>query len=160
MTNATTAICIAKTNTCCNALGGPGITGTTGRPSAAPETTPPAPTSTSTQDPSGSSSWTCTRQDSGEACCQRAPVVPLHWCSGEFPQQRCYNAENQFCCTDGTVCDEEGCCELFVGFLSPCFYLSLSLSLPFPLSTLFLFLVLDLMGANLASERIDDTPLG
>ncbi|KAK4140254.1 uncharacterized protein C8A04DRAFT_32212 [Dichotomopilus funicola] len=103
------AICVGKTNTCCSALGGPGVTGTAGRPSAAPDTALPAPTSTSTQD----SSWTCTRQDSGEACCQRAPVVPLHWCSGDFPAQKCYNAKNQFCCTDGTVCDEEGCCTLF-----------------------------------------------
>ncbi|AEO70733.1 uncharacterized protein THITE_2057735 [Thermothielavioides terrestris NRRL 8126] len=99
-------VCIGKDNSCCSAWGGPGITGTAGVPNvtAALTETAPAPTV---------SSWSCTRFDSGEACCQRAPI-PLHWCSGDFPNQRCYNPENQFCCTDGTVCDEAGCCELFV----------------------------------------------
>jgi hypothetical protein len=61
------------------------------------------------------SSFTCRRGDEGEECCQRGNP-PLHWCSGEFPNFRCYNAANQWCCNDseGTVCDEEGCCELFV----------------------------------------------
>lgn len=58
--------------------------------------------------------FSCTRGDTGEQCCQRAPNPPLHWCSGKFPNFSCYNAKNQFCCTDGTVCDEENCCELFV----------------------------------------------
>ncbi|KAL2190257.1 hypothetical protein L209DRAFT_777663 [Thermothelomyces heterothallicus CBS 203.75] len=56
----------------------------------------------------------CYRDDTGEECCQRAPNPPLHWCSGDFPNFRCYNPKNQFCCTNGKVCDEKDCCALFV----------------------------------------------
>jgi hypothetical protein len=59
------------------------------------------------------SSFSCTRGEPGEDCCQRAQI-PLHWCAGEFPNFGCYNDKNQFCCTDGTVCDQEDCCDLFV----------------------------------------------
>ena len=69
----------------------------------------PAPTAT----PSDVTSYTCSRSDAGEECCQRAPI-PLHWCSGDFPNFACYNSKNQWCCTNGIVCDEEDCCELFV----------------------------------------------
>ncbi|KAL2177811.1 uncharacterized protein P884DRAFT_243152 [Thermothelomyces heterothallicus CBS 202.75] len=55
----------------------------------------------------------CYRDDTGEECCQRAPNPPLHWCSGDFPNFRCYNPKNQFCCTNGKVCDEKDCCALF-----------------------------------------------
>jgi hypothetical protein len=85
--------------------GGPGVTGTSGVATGTPST----PTATQS-----SESYTCSRGDTGEECCQRAPNPPLHWCSGEFPYFRCYNDKNQWCCTDGTVCDEEDCCELFV----------------------------------------------
>ena len=43
----------------------------------------------------------------------------MHWCSGAFPQYQCYNSRNQWCCTDGSVCDDEGCCkDLFVSLLA------------------------------------------
>lgn len=101
-----TAICVGKDNSCCSAWGGPGVSGTAGVPNATAAETAPAPTTSDV-------SWECTRLDSGEQCCQRAPI-PLHWCSGDYPSQRCYNPKNQFCCTDGTVCDEKDCCALFV----------------------------------------------
>ncbi|KAK3898379.1 hypothetical protein C8A05DRAFT_19026 [Staphylotrichum tortipilum] len=97
------SLCVGKTNKCCSDWGGAGVTGKAGVPNV---TARPLPTATDTV------SYTCSRSDKGEECCQRAPT-PLHWCSGEFPYFACYNSKNQFCCTDGTVCDEEGCCDLF-----------------------------------------------
>jgi hypothetical protein len=94
-------ICVAKDNSCCEDWGGPGETGTSGVPNVRAR---PTPTETSY--------YTCSRWDSGEDCCQRAQI-PMHWCSGDFPNFFCYNDKNQFCCTDGTVCDQEGCCDLF-----------------------------------------------
>ncbi|KAL1845919.1 hypothetical protein VTK73DRAFT_415 [Phialemonium thermophilum] len=99
------AICVAKDNSCCRDLGGPGVTGKAGAPDA-------TPTFASTAGAPSVTSWSCTADETGEECCQKAPV-PLHWCSGQFPQQRCYNSDSQFCCTDGTVCDGSGCCDLF-----------------------------------------------
>ncbi|KAK3294113.1 uncharacterized protein B0H64DRAFT_443202 [Chaetomium fimeti] len=49
----------------------------------------------------------------GETGTSGVPNIPMHWCSGDFPNFFCYNDKNQFCCTDGTVCDQEGCCDLF-----------------------------------------------
>ena len=79
------------------------MTGTSGVPSV---TAFPRPTESTVY-------YECRRGDTGEECCQRAPT-PLHWCAGDFPNFGCYNEKNQFCCTDGTICDEEGCCDLFV----------------------------------------------
>ncbi|KXX74225.1 hypothetical protein MMYC01_208840 [Madurella mycetomatis] len=99
-------LCVGRTNECCKAFGGPGITGTSGVPNVTA-----SPTRTTS---SATAYFTCRRTEPGEDCCQRYDV-PLHWCSGEFPNFRCYNDKKQWCCTDGTVCDEEGCCEdLFV----------------------------------------------
>ncbi|KAK4243923.1 hypothetical protein C7999DRAFT_44339 [Corynascus novoguineensis] len=97
-------VCVAKDNDCCEKFGGPGVTGKAGVPTATEPATP-----TPSSDPS--LSFDCYRGDKGEECCQRAPKPPLHWCSGDFPKFWCYNAENQYCCTNGVVCDEEGCCE-------------------------------------------------
>ncbi len=80
------------------------MTGKAGVPNV---TARPLPTATDT------TTYTCSRADTGEECCQRA-AIPMHWCSGEFPNFACYNSKDQFCCTDGTVCDEEDCCDLFV----------------------------------------------
>ncbi|KAH6632557.1 hypothetical protein F5144DRAFT_255120 [Chaetomium tenue] len=96
-------LCVAKDNSCCSDWGGPGETGTSGVPNV---TAAPTPMETDV------SYYSCTRGEPGEDCCQRAQPR-LHWCSGEFPSFGCYNNKNQFCCTDGTICDQEGCCELF-----------------------------------------------
>ena len=84
--------------------GGPGVTGTSGVPDVTASATAPPPTV---------SGWTCTKDDSGEDCCQRGGSA-VHWCSGEFPAQKCYNPSKESCCTDGSVCFGEDCCELFV----------------------------------------------
>ncbi|KAH6855873.1 hypothetical protein B0I37DRAFT_442642 [Chaetomium sp. MPI-CAGE-AT-0009] len=94
-------LCVGKDNSCCEDWDGPGATGTSGVPNV---TARPTPTETSY--------YTCTRGEPGEDCCQRAQI-PMHWCSGDFPNFNCYNDKNQFCCTDGTVCDQEDCCDLF-----------------------------------------------
>lgn len=86
--------------------GGPGETGTAGVPNV---TARPLPTAA----PTDATAYYCTRGDEGEECCQRAQP-PLHWCSGDFPNHKCYYDKNQWCCSDGTVCDEEDCCDLFV----------------------------------------------
>lgn len=86
--------------------GGKGVAGSSGAP-IAPTTT------TSANAPS----WTCTKADSGEDCCRRGGS-DLHYCGGEFPSQRCFNSKLQWCCTDGTVCDEKNCCQdLFVSII-------------------------------------------
>ncbi|UNI23167.1 hypothetical protein JDV02_009002 [Purpureocillium takamizusanense] len=95
------SLCVGKTNACCKDWGGPGETGKAGAPAS--------PTR-STISPTGSGVFQCTKADSGEGCCQKAHK-DMHWCSGAFPYYRCYNAKNQWCCTDGTVCDEENCCK-------------------------------------------------
>jgi len=108
------------------------VTGKAGVPNV---TAAPKPTAS----PTDVVEYTCTRGDTGEQCCQRAPT-PLHWCSGAFPNFTCYNTKNQFCCTDGTVCDEENCCELFVragvGILN------------------------NYSQTDAFSERLDDSPVG
>lgn len=81
--------------------GGPGVTGTKGAPTAEP-----------TEEP-GNTGFLCTAEDNGEECCQRGGK-DIHYCSGKFPRYRCYESTTQWCCTDGSVCDEEGCCDLFV----------------------------------------------
>lgn len=97
------AICIGKDNSCCKDLGGPGVVGKDGVPKTTLPSSVPVPTTTS---------FTCTADDSNEDCCQRGGK-DLHWCTGKYPHQRCYNSKSQFCCTDGTVCDEKDCCSLF-----------------------------------------------
>ncbi|AEO60729.1 hypothetical protein MYCTH_2310262, partial [Thermothelomyces thermophilus ATCC 42464] len=101
-------ICVGKDNSCCKGWGGPGVTGKAGVPTG---TTPATATPTDADADTGS--YSSYRDDTGEECCQRAPNPPLHWCSGNFPNFRCYNPKNQFCCTNGKVCDEKDCCALF-----------------------------------------------
>ncbi|KAJ6442667.1 hypothetical protein O9K51_03842 [Purpureocillium lavendulum] len=95
------SLCVAGSNSCCKDWGGPGVTGKAGAPAS--------PT-LSTASPTASGSFSCTKADSGEGCCQKGHK-DLHWCSGAFPQYMCYNSRNQWCCTDGSVCDEKDCCQ-------------------------------------------------
>ncbi|KAK2744938.1 hypothetical protein FQN57_004067 [Myotisia sp. PD_48] len=96
------SFCVAKDNSCCDPYG-PGETGKDGTPTKA-STTPSA------ESPSGTS-WTCTRKDSGEDCCQRGGK-DIHYCSGEFPYQLCYNHTLQTCCDEGTICEGDDCCDI------------------------------------------------
>lgn len=123
------AFCVAKNNSCCSPLvrwslpapvaghkiispQGPGKTGTDGVPLPTDSVTATATGSLSAPSPSASG-WTCTRADSGEQCCQRGGSF-LHWCSGSFPNNRCYNPSSQTCCSEGTVCEGENCCDIVV----------------------------------------------
>ncbi|GES63393.1 hypothetical protein ATEIFO6365_0007008000 [Aspergillus terreus] len=96
-------LCVAKDNGCCDGWGGPGVTGSSG--------TVPMPTATSTSALPESSSWSCTRFQGNEACCQGGGP-DMHWCAGNFPNAVCYNTTVQICCSEGTVCEGEDCCGL------------------------------------------------
>ncbi|KAL5360298.1 hypothetical protein BJX96DRAFT_150063 [Aspergillus floccosus] len=96
-------LCVAKDNGCCDDWGGPGVTGSSG--------TVPMPTATSTSALPESSSWSCTRFQGNEACCQGGGP-DMHWCAGNFPSAVCYNNTVQICCSEGTVCEGEDCCGL------------------------------------------------
>ncbi|KAL4895554.1 hypothetical protein BDV59DRAFT_200187 [Aspergillus ambiguus] len=96
-------ICVAKDNSCCDSLGGSGVTGTSGAV--------PTATATSTASLPESSAWTCKRFQSNEDCCQGGGP-DMHWCSGDYPNTVCYNSTLQICCSQGTVCEGKGCCDL------------------------------------------------
>ncbi|KAF7161388.1 hypothetical protein CNMCM5623_007002 [Aspergillus felis] len=71
----------------------------------------PFPTTSSTA--STDDAIICTRQQTNEECCTQNGRYPsLKWCSGSYPNQFCYNPKEQTCCSEGTVCSGEGCCDL------------------------------------------------
>ncbi|PVH69082.1 hypothetical protein DL98DRAFT_522386 [Cadophora sp. DSE1049] len=96
--------CVGSDNSCCGTLG-PGVTGTDGVPATSTLATPITPPGSS------STSWTCSSGDSGEECCQRLSSSQ-HWCSGSYPNFLCYNPDSQSCCSDGSRCLRDNCCEL------------------------------------------------
>jgi hypothetical protein len=85
------------------------VTGVDGTPAITANI--PQPTSTSV------TSFECNEEQTGEECCQQGGSN-LHWCSGSFPNQFCYNSESQICCSNGIVCDGAGCCALVVSLIS------------------------------------------
>ncbi|EGC47965.1 conserved hypothetical protein [Histoplasma capsulatum var. duboisii H88] len=100
-------ICVAKDNSCCDDFGGPGVTGTADGT--------PLPTSlyTPSHTPTGTPfSFECHRGESGEKCCAKSRGLIYCPASGEFPNIRCYHPTAEICCSDGTVCSGEGCCDL------------------------------------------------
>ncbi|PGH20725.1 hypothetical protein AJ80_03485 [Polytolypa hystricis UAMH7299] len=103
------SICVAKDNSCCDNWGGPGEVGKDG--TVQPRPPLDLPTGTQSGASSQPTSYTCTRKDSGEECCQRGGK-DNHWCTGEFPRYQCYNIKLQICCDDGTVCEGKDCCDL------------------------------------------------
>ncbi|KAH8585482.1 hypothetical protein B0O99DRAFT_696436 [Bisporella sp. PMI_857] len=98
--------CAGSSNSCCGTFG-PGATGTDGVPATNTLLTPATPPG------SVPTSLTCSSSDSGEECCQRLSSSQ-HWCSGSYPNFLCYNPESQSCCSDGSRCLRDNCCE-FVG---------------------------------------------
>ncbi|KLJ13023.1 hypothetical protein EMPG_12008 [Blastomyces silverae] len=100
-------LCVAKDNSCCDDFGGPGVTGTADGT--------PLPTSlyTPSHTPTGTPfSFDCYRGESGEKCCSKSQGLIYCPSSGEFPNIKCYHPTEQICCSDGTVCSGEGCCDL------------------------------------------------
>ncbi|PGH06743.1 hypothetical protein GX51_02184 [Blastomyces parvus] len=100
-------LCVAKDNSCCDDFGGPGVTGTADGT--------PLPTSlyTPSHTPTGTPfSFECRRGESGEQCCSKSRGLIYCPSSGEFPNIKCYHPTAEICCSDGTVCVGEGCCDL------------------------------------------------
>ncbi|OJD17313.1 hypothetical protein AJ78_02601 [Emergomyces pasteurianus Ep9510] len=100
-------ICVAKDNSCCDDFGGPGVTATTDGT--------PLPTSlyTPSYTPTGTPhSYDCYRHESGEQCCAKSDGLIYCPASGDFPNIKCYHPTEQICCSDGTVCSGDGCCDL------------------------------------------------
>ncbi|OAX82650.1 hypothetical protein ACJ72_02996 [Emergomyces africanus] len=101
------AICVAKDNSCCDDFGGPGVTATTDGT--------PLPTSlyTPSHTPTGTPfSFECYRHESGEQCCSKSDGLIYCPASGDFPNIKCYHPTEQICCSEGTVCSGDGCCDL------------------------------------------------
>ncbi|PGH10947.1 hypothetical protein AJ79_05193 [Helicocarpus griseus UAMH5409] len=100
-------ICVAKDNSCCDDFGGPGVTATTDGT--------PLPTSlyTPSHTPTGTPfTFSCYREESGEECCAKSDGLIYCPASGSFPNIRCYHPTKEICCSDGTVCVGEDCCDL------------------------------------------------
>ncbi|KAF7133834.1 hypothetical protein CNMCM5793_005246 [Aspergillus hiratsukae] len=96
--------CVAKDNSCCGDIPGPGTPG----PDGVVPWLAASPSSTA-----GTDTITCTPQQTNEECCSQNGRYPsLKWCSGSYPNQVCYNPKHQICCSEGTVCYGEGCCDL------------------------------------------------
>ncbi|RHZ43375.1 uncharacterized protein CDV56_102058, partial [Aspergillus thermomutatus] len=98
--------CVAKDNSCCDTLG----TGTPGTDGLLPLPTGSASASST----SGIfDTIICTPEQTNEECCSQSGLYPsLKWCYGSYPDQMCYNPKHQICCSEGTVCFGEGCCDL------------------------------------------------
>lgn len=54
----------------------------------------------------------------GEECCSQGGK-DIHWCSGEFPANQCYDATEMTCCEDGHVCAGDDCCDIVVCNMYP-----------------------------------------
>ncbi|KAB8067822.1 hypothetical protein BDV29DRAFT_196143 [Aspergillus leporis] len=99
--------CAAWDNSCCESLG----TGT-------PGTDGVVPLASATASSTGGqlTTITCTIDQTNDECCSQNGHYSLRWCAGVYPNQECYNPKRQTCCSDGTVCMGERCCDIVVCF--------------------------------------------
>jgi len=91
--------CVGPNNSCCGDTG-PGSTGTDG---VIPQSAYSAFYSATTQ-------WQCFPTDTNKECCTRGGNN-IQWCSGDYPDQICYNASVAQCCSNGEPCTGQGCCK-------------------------------------------------
>ncbi|KAL5343979.1 hypothetical protein BJX70DRAFT_5613 [Aspergillus crustosus] len=100
------SMCVGLNSSCC--VDGPGKPGKDG---VIPYSNAPLEEDDENED-SGSAIF-CDFSMTGEECCSQAGE-DIHWCSGEFPANQCYNSTEFSCCVDGHVCAGEDCCDIVV----------------------------------------------
>ncbi|KAL4871878.1 hypothetical protein BDV12DRAFT_194023 [Aspergillus spectabilis] len=99
------SMCIGLNSSCCN--NGPGKPGKDG---VVPYSSD-APVEDDDEDEDSGSSIFCDTSMTGEECCSQGGD-DIHWCSGEFPANTCFNSTELTCCVDGHVCAGEECCDI------------------------------------------------
>ncbi|OJJ01181.1 hypothetical protein ASPVEDRAFT_52188 [Aspergillus versicolor CBS 583.65] len=96
-------MCVGRDDSCCE--DGPGKEGKDGVVS---QTTSDEDDD---EDEDNSDAVFCDATMTGEECCSQGGK-DIHWCSGEFPANQCYDASEMTCCEDGHVCAGDDCCDI------------------------------------------------
>ncbi|KAL3474856.1 hypothetical protein BJX99DRAFT_171077 [Aspergillus californicus] len=99
-------MCVGLDSSCCE-----NGAGKAGKDGVVPYSSRPIDDEDEDEDEDAGSSWYCTASMTGEECCSEGGA-DIHWCSGAFPSNMCYNSTQQTCCVDGHICSEEDCCDI------------------------------------------------
>ncbi|OJJ58577.1 hypothetical protein ASPSYDRAFT_44950 [Aspergillus sydowii CBS 593.65] len=101
------AMCVGRDDSCCE--DGPGKAGKDGVVSSS--TSSSSDEDDEDEDDDDSGAVFCDATMTGEECCSQGGK-DIHWCSGEFPANQCYDATEMTCCEDGHVCAGDDCCDI------------------------------------------------